>query len=236
MRRLHNWHVWLGWLIAIPLILWTASGLFMAARPIEEVRGTDLRAASERMPPITPIAPTLEGRAVETLKLEQQGGRPIWVIAYVDGARRRADAASGALLGPVSGAEAAQLADAAREGVDEVRSVTRSPAGDPPLDLRQPRPAWAVRYADGSRFYVDADSGELMAVRTSYWRLYDFMWGLHIMDLQTREKISHPVLIIFAVLSLLGMLLGTVLMLRRRRWIAPWSKKLGKKRGPATGG
>ena len=233
MQRLHNWHVWLGWLIGIPVILWTASGLFMAARPIDAVRGTDLRAEATPMPPITPVAPMLEGRAVEELSLLKQDGRPVWVIGYSDGGRRRADARSGALLGPVGGAEAMQLANAARRGTAEVRSVTRTPADNPPLDLRRPRPAWAVNYADGARFYIDADSGELMAVRTRYWRIYDFMWGLHIMDLQTRERISHPVLIVFAALSLFAMLIGAILMLRRRRWIAPWSEKLGEKRRPA---
>ena len=37
MRRLARWHIWLGWLIGVPLLLWTFSGLWMVARPIEEV-------------------------------------------------------------------------------------------------------------------------------------------------------------------------------------------------------
>ena len=41
--------------------------------------------------------------------------------------------------------------------------------------------------------------------------------GLHIMDLQTREDTSHPILIIFAALSVFGALMGTVLLFRRRR-------------------
>ena len=37
------------------------------------------------------------------------------------------------------------------------------------------------------------------------------------MDLQTREDTSHPVLIIFAALAVIGALLGTILMFRRRK-------------------
>ena len=39
MQRLARWHIWLGWLVAIPLLMWTLTGLFMALRPIEDVRG-----------------------------------------------------------------------------------------------------------------------------------------------------------------------------------------------------
>ena len=39
---LRRWHIWLGWLIGVPMLLWTISGVLMVIRPIEEVRGTDL--------------------------------------------------------------------------------------------------------------------------------------------------------------------------------------------------
>lgn len=31
---LYKWHVWLGWLIGVPLIIWTLSGLVMVISPI----------------------------------------------------------------------------------------------------------------------------------------------------------------------------------------------------------
>ena len=42
-RSLFRYHVWLGWLVGVPLLLWTISGLVMVARPIETVRGSDLK-------------------------------------------------------------------------------------------------------------------------------------------------------------------------------------------------
>ena len=57
----------------------------------------------------------------------------------------------------------------------------------------------------------------MLALRTGQWRLYDLMWGLHIMDLQTREDTHHPILILFAALSVLGALLGCTLLFRRRK-------------------
>ena len=43
MARYARWHIWLGWLVGVPLLLWTLSGVAMVARPIEEVRGEHLR-------------------------------------------------------------------------------------------------------------------------------------------------------------------------------------------------
>ena len=39
MRRYARWHIWLGWVVGLPVLMWTVTGLFMVARPIDEVRG-----------------------------------------------------------------------------------------------------------------------------------------------------------------------------------------------------
>jgi hypothetical protein len=76
---------------------------------------------------------------------------------------------------------------------------------------------WRVALEDGAHIYVGRDTGRIEAVRTRWWRGFDFMWGLHIMDLSERESTSHPILILFALLGVIGALLGCVLMFRRRK-------------------
>ena len=216
-HKLMRWHVWLGWLIGVPIIIWTASGLLMVAQPFENVRGNHLRSEAPMLDAIRPVAPLLEGRTAKSLTLQQNDAGPFWVIAYADGGKRRADALTGALLPPVSAAEADAIARAARADSAAIRSVTRFDAGNAPSDQRSGRPAWQVAFDDDARFYIDADTGELLAVRTKFWRVFDFMWGLHIMDLQTREDTSHPILIGSAALALAGSILGFVLLFTRRR-------------------
>ena len=52
-------------------------------------------------------------------------------------------------------------------------------------------------------------SGQIVATRTRWWRFYDFMWGLHIMDPKTREDTHNPFVIRFGIVALAMSVLGT---------------------------
>ena len=88
----------------------------------------------------------------------------------------------------------------------------------PPIEFRRPTPAWAVHMSDGTHFYVDAGSGEVIARRTRWWRLYDWMWGLHIMDLDQRENTHNPWIVAFGIIALLTTLMALVLLPLTGKW------------------
>ena len=129
-------------------------------------------------------------------------------------------------------AEAPTLAAVALKAPGRVARVERFAADAAPLDLRQDRPSWRVEYADGLRVYLDADTGEVLAVRSRLWRAFDWMWGLHILDLDGREDTHHPLLIALAALSLAGVAAGVGLLFRRRRRSGAGSRT----RAPAEAG
>lgn len=210
---LRRYHVWLGWLVGIPFLFWTISGLVMVMRPIEEVRGSDLIA------PLKPIAtlghaivPNIDGRAIESLKLERRSGGPRWVISFADGGTRLADPRTGRLLPALSAADAAQEVASRYTGQAKIVSTTRTDAKNPPIELRRPIETWKVAMSDDTHFYVDTGSGEIVAKRTGWWRIYDFFWGLHIMDLQGREDSNNPWVVTFAFLASLTAVLAIVLL------------------------
>jgi uncharacterized iron-regulated membrane protein len=220
-QSLRRFHIWLGWVVALPLLAWTVSGLVMVARPIEEVRGEGLIGEPPALPFGTrPVPPQIGPRPVTSLRLEQRHDGPKWVIVYRDGGSRLADGATGRLLPPLSAADARSLVEARYTGRSKVSAVDRTSADDPPLDLRKKIDAWRVTMDDGTRFYVNAATGEIAARRTRWWRIYDFMWGLHIMDLKTREDMHNPLVIGFAMVALLTIIMAIVLLpmtLKRRR-------------------
>lgn len=225
---LRRYHVWLGWLVGVPMLFWTVSGLVMVARPIEEVRGTDL------LKPVAPIpstagftAPIIQGRSLTQMSLESRAAGPRWIVRFADGDARLADPATGRLLPPLGAPEAAREVAARYAGTATVAGTSRVAADSPPLELRRTMNGWRVAMSDGTHFYVDSGSGEIVARRTKWWRVYDFMWGLHIMDLEGREETDNPWVVTFSALSLAMVLLALVMMpltIRRK----------GKRRKPVS--
>ncbi|HYE29461.1 MAG TPA: PepSY domain-containing protein [Allosphingosinicella sp.] len=220
-QRLRRWHIWLGWAVGLPFLAWTVSGLVMVARPIEIVRGENLLAEAPALASgLVPRPPAIGPRPVASLRLESRPDGPKWLVRYADGASRLADGRTGRLLPKLAAADAARLVEARYKGPSRIAAVDRIAAEAPPLDFRRKVEAWRVTMADGTRFYLDAATGEILARRTGWWRFYDLMWGIHIMDLKTREDAHNPLLIGFALLSLTTVLLAVLLLpgtLRRRR-------------------
>jgi hypothetical protein len=218
--KLRRWHIWLAWIAAVPVLLWIVSGLVMVARPIEEVRGEGLLKPAGPMHLVgPPIPPLLGGVPLSSLSLEQRAAGPRWVVKLADGTTRLADPQTGLLLPQLSAADAAGEVAARYTGQSAVESVKRTSAESPPLDLRRPIAAWQVTMEDGTRFYVEAASGQIISTRTRWWRFYDLMWGFHIMDLKTREDTHNPLVIGFGLIALAVSLIGIVLLpktLRRK--------------------
>lgn len=218
---LRRYHIWLGWVVGLPFLAWTVSGLVMVARPIEEVRGEHLlNEAPALADGLRPVPPAIGPRKVASLTLEQRHDGPRWLVRYADGGKRLADAGTGRLLPPLIAAEAAAAVSARFSGKARVAGVEKISADKPPLEFRREVDSWRVTMDDGTRFYVDAATGEIVARRTTWWRIYDFMWGLHIMDLKTREDTSNPLVIGFGIIAFVTTLLALVLLpmtIRRKR-------------------
>jgi len=216
-------HLWLGIFVAAQLLLWTLSGLFMTAWPIETVRGDlvrrevaapDLRGAGPLLPLDQLVAASAQPVDSATLSsllgapvYRLQAGKRVWLV----------DARSGAAR-PVTAADALALARAGTTLTGAATVKALDPA-QPPLELRRNVPGWRVAFGD-TRVYVGA-SGDIIAVRTGLWRVYDFFWGLHILDPVGRDNFHHPLLIASAALSLFSVASGIILIFvhfgRKRR-------------------
>ena len=218
MQTLAKWHIWLGWLVGVPIAMWLATGLFMVSRPIEEVRGEHLRITSEAEPLVIEDSALADADAqLKEMRVTMQDGRAVAVLTTLDGVTTRVDMASGAPIAPVTAAGARAIVARQIVGGEAVSSVTLFAADTVPFDFRRPMAVWQVALEDGTNVYVGRETGEVEAVRTRWWRWFDFAWGLHIMDISEREDTSHPILILFAALGLTGALIGCVLMFRRRK-------------------
>ncbi len=162
------------------------------------------------------------GAPVRQLQHRMLLGQPIVEAQLGDGKVRLLDARTAKPLPPVDGAAAALIARQAYRG-DRGSAPVIERIERPSTEYRGALPAWRASFpdADETRIYVAAETGRLTSVRTGTWRLYDFFWGLHIMDWTEHERLNTPWLNAFAAGGLVFAVAGAILLFmrwpRRRR-------------------
>ena len=67
--------------------------------------------------------------------------------------------------------------------------------------------------------YQDPFTGEIVAIRSAQWRVWDLMWGLHIMDWVDRENIDNLLLKVFSFIALLTFILGITLFFIKDQYL-----------------
>lgn len=68
---------------------------------------------------------------------------------------------------------------------------------DPPIELQsRPLPLWRVDFDDWleTSLYIDPSTGRLVTRRHRFWRWFDFLWSLHIMDYEERSDVNNTLL------------------------------------------
>ncbi|HYI64581.1 MAG TPA: PepSY domain-containing protein [Allosphingosinicella sp.] len=224
-------HKWLALIMAIQILLWFASGLFFAVFPIERVRSEHAIAQARPAPVALDAAGVglqrLAAAGVppgEKIELKSLLGRPVALLSGAAGAPRIYDLTTGRRLSPIPMTFAARIAEADHRGAARAARVSRVTANTP--EYRGALPAWRVDFDDGAgrALYVAADTGAVTARRSTLWRVYDFLWGLHIMDWRGHEDFNSPLLIVATLLALVVTIAGIVLLPSRLGYTA-WRRR-----------
>jgi uncharacterized iron-regulated membrane protein len=221
-------HRWLGVVTGLQLLAWTVSGLYFTLIPIGQIRGEHLLqdagalrlGHTHLLPPSSIVAtnPELRQVAVDQVQIRMRGQRVAYLV--VDADRWTAyDAESGVRLPSLVAEEAASIVrQRTHLAVKSTERVTVMPAGSEFRGMEMPAFRVSLSGEDGAQVYVGAESGQVRAVRTDQWRLFDFLWGLHIMDYESRKDFNHWLIQLLAGLSLLTVLSGIVLFITTVRF------------------
>lgn len=215
-RKLHKW---LGFAVGIQLLVWALSGFYMVVVNIDIIHGDMLvkRPAPtlgdtlDRVLTVTQIQQQHPQAQQLTLQLLAQ--QPVYLLTEADRSRLL-DAVSGEQISPLDANQATALADlyyAGSGAIARVQLIER----DSPGEIRGlPLPVWRVDFDDawGSSFYIDPQTGRLATRRHTLWRVFDFLWMLHIMDYDEREDLNNLPLRVLSLMALLLVGTGTWLL------------------------
>ena len=207
-------HKYLSLIISIQLLLWTVSGIYFAFNKIELVRGEQyLLENQDEDLNLEEVEITFTAKNLSFIKRLD-----MWII--------KAETDSGLIYSDLSGKNLEALDE---EGAKEVvkRKTNLRPLEAFRIDKQEKRAEYRGRdlplykvttsASDGINVYVDAFSGAVTAIRSDSWRIWDFLWGAHIIDYRERDNINNFLLKFFSILALISALSGIALFFKTLR-------------------
>ncbi|MDA9038576.1 hypothetical protein N9H92_01005 [Gammaproteobacteria bacterium] len=206
-------HKYLSFFISIQLLLWTISGIYFSFNKIELVRGEQYIEVVEK--PINLSAINFNIPNSENISIINRLDKEI-VIVSTKSSKRYLDK-NGNPLDKLSIEEAMKSVEIKTTLLPlEVIEITDRKSGS---EFRgRSLPIYKVESKntknDDINVYVNIYSGEIMAIRSPQWRVWDLMWGFHIMDWKDRDNINNLLLKVFSILALVSSITGLILFFK----------------------
>ena len=208
-----NTHKYLSFFISIQLLLWTISGIYFAFNKIENVRGEQYRAQTSSDYNFNKIE--FEIPNADSVNVKKRLGKTIIAASTKNGMRYFNE--EGGALQKISFDEAKQLVSKQTSlkpmAVEEIYTLEK---GSEYRGRELPIYKVVTRNANDNEInaYLNIFTGEVVAIRSAQWRIWDLMWGFHIMDWQERDNIDNLLLKIFSILALVSSISGILLFFK----------------------
>ncbi|MFC7535899.1 PepSY domain-containing protein [Sphingomonas sp. GCM10030256] len=219
-------HKWLGLFVGLQVVIWSLSGVYMTIVHIDTIHGDHFirHQAPAGVQPSRLKDPLALAKGADGIRLAWVAERPVYVVTSSTG-EQLFDARSGERLGPPSKARIRALARTIYTGDEPIASAAL--ISDLPGEVRGRKPPlWRVEFAHWNKptLYLSPATGELVSRRHELWRIFDFVWMLHIMDYDERENVNNPLLRAFTW--------GAVVMALSGAWLLFFAFPKKKKKAP----
>ena len=208
-----NTHKYLSFFISIQLLLWTISGIYFAFNKIENVRGEQYRL----QPSSNYSFKNIEFEIPEATSVVVKKRLDKTIIAASTKAGMRYFDEAGDPLKKISFDEAKKIVvkNTLLKPI-AVEEINESKKGSEYRGRQLPIYKVITHNANNKEInaYLNIFSGDIVAIRSAQWRIWDLMWGFHIMDWQERDNIDNMLLKIFSILALISSLSGILLFFK----------------------
>ncbi|WP_462170489.1 hypothetical protein [Pseudoalteromonas xiamenensis] len=217
-------HKTLGYLLAIQLFFWLLGGLIMSAIPLEKVHGKHLAQRQIDNPFVFkdysgwPLLPWDSFGALHNIELTHFLTTPVIKIIEDNDTRYFNGITAQPFSAPTQTDIITQAKAHLMDKTKSIKHIEKVEKG--PREVGYREQVWRVEMADtlSTTLYLDAQSGQVVTVRSRLWRIFDFFWMLHIMDYNEREDFNNPLLITFSATSVLFCLSGIILLFQSPPW------------------
>ncbi len=200
-------HKWIGLFVGLQVLIWLGTGLYMVVVDLDFIHGDPL-VKNMRQAVILPDSALLNVSVLKSqypdatrIGLRPVLGKSFYTVTTPDN-RYLLDPETGAIVSPLNEEAARNIATFHFNGSARIRKaalITTSP----PMEIQtRSLPLWRIDFDDRfvTSFYIDPYTGRLVTRRHQYWRIFDFMWMLHIMDYEERTD-AHNLLLKTAEIS-----------------------------------
>jgi len=203
--------------IGLQFAIWAVSGVYMVYFDIHYIHGDSLVKNKQQVIEAKTFALTFtdvinQFPKAEQLRLGQLLSTPVYRFV-LEGKQHLLEAHSGKLIDGVDESKAKLIALTEFTGGSEIENISLI-TDNPPFELSARRlPAWRVDFkgVGAPTLYISSLSGEVVTKRHSFWRIFDWMWRLHIMDYDDGADIDNIFLSVIGVLALLATMSGLIL-------------------------
>jgi len=213
---LRNFHRYLSLFISIQFLLWTASGIFFSFNKIEDVRGEQY--ILEPQSKFYKIKNQIEVNSFNGIEFFFRLDDLIYSLKEEDGTNIYYQ--NNEPVEKITFPQAFKIIETSTSlKPTNIEEIVKNNRGS---EYRgRSLPLFKVRTLNNSskviNVYLDPYSGKIKAIRSSQWRMWDFLWGLHIMDWTDRDNFNNNFIKFFSILAFISALSGIVLFFKTRR-------------------
>jgi hypothetical protein len=206
-------HKYLSFFISLQLLLWTISGIYFAFNKIELVRGEQYLNHLETSFDLSKLEFEIE--KAKEVEFKKRLGTEIVIIKTKDATRYLNMLGQPLTKISMEDAMASVLTQTtlipfATEEIVNEKSGSEYRGRSLPIYRVKSKNAKGTEL----NVYINVYSAGVVAIRSNKWKIWDLMWGFHIMDWKERDNIDNILLKIFSILALVSSVTGIMLFFK----------------------
>ncbi len=217
-------HKWLMLFLSIQFLIWSISGVYMVVFDIDYIHGDSLIIDDKSM-----IEPQQVNYTFSELFNDYPSAKNVELRTFIGttvyqftlGSKQGnssvlLDARNGQQLSPINEATARVVAKYYYRGEEQIADIQLL-TDKAPFELSSRHlPVWRIDVDDFSysTLYISAQTGKVVTRRHQFWRIFDLMFSLHVMDYEDEDP-ANQLLFWFALFAAFAVITGMVLTYNR---------------------